>query len=134
MNDGRIPKDINCGELGSGKRTTGRTRLRYKDVCTRDMKALDIDAASWEGLSADPTRGRSTRNQHFKTGEEKLIKAAEDKPIRRKEGSNSSRPETTHRCDLCGRVCLSRIGLFSHRRRCSSRESELLQCFTRGQR
>ena len=58
-NDGRIPKDIQYGVLASGKRTTGRPRLRYKDVCTRDMKVLDTDAASWEGLAADRTRWRS---------------------------------------------------------------------------
>ena len=119
MNDSRVPKDILYGELASGKiTTTGRPQLRYKDVCMRDMKALDIDAASWEGLAADRTRWT---NQHLKTGEEKLMNAAKDKRICRKERSNSSRPETTLRCNLCGRVCLSRINLFSHRRRCSSR-------------
>ena len=54
MDDGRIPKDM---ALALGKRTTGRPRLRNKDVCMRDMKALDIDATSWEeGLGGDRTR------------------------------------------------------------------------------
>ena len=122
MNDGRISKGILYRELASGKRTTGSPRLRYKDVCVGDMKALDIDAASREGRAADHTRWISTLNQHLKTGKEKLMNTAEDKRIPKKEHSNSSRPETTLRCDLlCGRVCLSRSGLFSHRRRCSSR-------------
>ena len=69
----------------------------------------------------DRPRWRRILNQHFKTGEEKLMNDAEDKWIRRKERSNSSRPGTTLRCDICGRVCLSRIGLFSHRGHCSSR-------------
>ena len=43
MEDGRIPKDILYGELALGRRTTGRPHLRYKDVCIRDMKAVDID-------------------------------------------------------------------------------------------
>ena len=68
MNDGRIPKDTMYGELASRKRTTGRTRLPYKAVCMRDMKALDIDAASWEGLAADPTRWRSTLINTSKQG------------------------------------------------------------------
>ena len=42
MEDGRIPKDILHGELASGRRSKGRPQLRYKDVCKRDMKALDI--------------------------------------------------------------------------------------------
>ena len=46
MGDGRIPKDILYGELASGRRTKGRPQLRYKDVCKRDMKALDINTES----------------------------------------------------------------------------------------
>ena len=42
----------------------------------RDLKALDIDAASWEGLAADSTMWRSALNQHLTTVEEKLINAS----------------------------------------------------------
>ena len=53
MEDGHIPKDILYGELASGRRSKGRPQLRYKDVCNRDMKALDINTDSWEDLAAD---------------------------------------------------------------------------------
>ena len=49
MEDGRIPKDILYilyRELVVGSRTTGHPHLRYKDVCVRDMKAVDIDTMS----------------------------------------------------------------------------------------
>ena len=55
MEDDRIPKDILYGELALGRRTTSRLHLRYKDVCVRDMKTVDIDTMSWEGLAADRT-------------------------------------------------------------------------------
>ena len=42
----RSTKDILNGELALGRRTTGRRHLRYKDVCVRDMKAVDIDTMS----------------------------------------------------------------------------------------
>ena len=45
MDDGRIPKTLLHGELAQGKRPTGRLQLRYKDVCKRDLKAMDIDLA-----------------------------------------------------------------------------------------
>ena len=43
MEDGRIPKDILYGQLAVGKRPRGRPQLRYKDVCKRDMRGLEID-------------------------------------------------------------------------------------------
>lgn len=58
MEDGRIPKDILYGELTSGRRTTGHPQLHYKDVCKREMKALDFDEGSWESVAADHTRWR----------------------------------------------------------------------------
>ena len=57
MNDGHTPKDILYRQLASGKRTTGRSRLRHKDVCMRDMKTLDIDAASLERAVQLTARG-----------------------------------------------------------------------------
>ena len=118
MEDGRIPKDILYGELALGVRTTCRPHLGYKDVCIRDMKAVDIDTMSWEGLAADRTGWRSALKQHIKTVEDKLMTAAADKRACRKEGSSSIRPETTHRCGICNKDCHSHIGHFSHRRRC----------------
>ena len=93
MEDGRIPKDILYGELALGRRTTGRPHLRYTDVCVRDMEAVDIDTISSEGLAADRKKWRNALKQHHKTGEYKLMAAAVDKRARRKEGSNSIRPE-----------------------------------------
>ena len=105
-------------ELALARRTTARPQLRYKDVCVRDMKAVDIDTMSWEGLAADRTNWKSALKQHLKTGEDKLMTAAADKRARRKEGSSSIRPETTHRCVICDKDCNSHVGLFSHKRRC----------------
>ena len=89
MDDGRIPKYILYGELALGRRTTGHPHLRYKDVCVRDMKAVDIDTVSWEGLAADRTKWRSGLKQHLKTGKDKLMIDAADKRARTKEDSSS---------------------------------------------
>ena len=120
MEDDHIPKYIIYGEVALGRKTTGRPHLRNKDVCVRDMKAVDIDTMSWKGLAADGTEWRSALKQHLEPGEEKLMAAAADKRARRKEGSSSIRPETRHRYDVCNKDCHSRIGLFSHKRRCSN--------------
>ena len=59
MDDGCIPKYILYDELALWRRTTGSPHMRYKDVCVRDMKAVDIDTMSWEGLAAGRTKWRS---------------------------------------------------------------------------
>ena len=118
MEDGRIPKDILYGELALWRRTTGRSHLRYKDVCARDMKAVGVDTMSWEGLAADRTGWMCVLKQHLKRGEDKLMTAAADKLACRKEGSSSILPETTHICVTCNKDCHSHNGLFSHKRRC----------------
>ncbi|CAG5117359.1 unnamed protein product [Candidula unifasciata] len=46
MEDGRVPKDIFCGELKTGRRCRGRPLLRYKDVCKRDINDTGIEADS----------------------------------------------------------------------------------------
>ncbi|KAK3864573.1 hypothetical protein Pcinc_029756 [Petrolisthes cinctipes] len=79
MEDGRIPKDILCGELATGQRSIGRLQLRYKNVCKRDMKALDINTNSWEDLAADRTSWRSTLHRQLLIGEEKFSTVAAEK-------------------------------------------------------
>ena len=58
MDDGQILKDLRYGELVQGKRPTGRPLLRYKDVCKRDLKALEIDLNRWETLASDRSAWR----------------------------------------------------------------------------
>ena len=118
MENGRIPKDLLYGQLASGKRRTGRPQLRYSDVCKRDMKALDINIRDWEDLAEDRPKWRATLTKQLKASEKRLTAAAEEKRARRKECLPSSSNDTGFKCDTCGRICRSRIGLFSHARRC----------------
>lgn len=53
MEDGHIPKDILCGDVASGKRDTSCLQLHYKDVCKRDMKALEMNNESWKDVAAN---------------------------------------------------------------------------------
>ena len=53
MDNGRIPKDHLYRELAQGKTPTGRPQLRYKDVCMRDLKAMDIDLTTREAVASD---------------------------------------------------------------------------------
>ena len=63
MEDFRIPKVIIYDELVLGKRTTGRPHLRYKYDCVRDMKEVDIDIISWEGIAVNRAKWGSALKQ-----------------------------------------------------------------------
>ena len=69
-------------------------------------------------LAADCSSRRNTLHKQLKLGEEKLIVMADEQWACRKD--SSTRPEATHKCDLCNRDCHSQIGLYSDRRRCSN--------------
>ncbi len=85
MEDGRIPKDILYGELASGKRSVGRPQLRYKDVCKRDMKTLNINSENWEDVAAESNRWRSVLQIQLRLGEEQIQTLVEEKRDESKE-------------------------------------------------
>lgn len=67
-------------ELASGRTITSRPppHCINKEVCKRNLKVLDIDTDSWEGLGAKCTRWGSTLTHHLKAGGEKLMNTAAD--------------------------------------------------------
>ena len=118
MDPGRIPKDLLYGELVEGSRHAGRPKLRFKDVCKRDMKRCNIDSNSWESIADDRPSWRQTVKQGAKFAEEALTTAALDKRSRRKERGKYPQQPTPFSCTRCARDCHSRVGLHSHSRKC----------------
>ena len=120
MDDGRMPKDTLYAELESGKRQVGRPLLRYKDVCKQDLKSFNINPATWEDVAQDRREWQQAVCNGLQTHETALALHRETKRKLRKQKANmpTPAPDPAHTCNVCGRVCLSRIGLTSHRRRC----------------
>ena len=119
MDDGRIPKELLCGELAQGKLPTSRPQLRYKDVCKRGLKGqgyrphhVGSCSLSADGLKAD----------RLSSLEQSLTQQAEAKRKRRKARGQADRPATDFTCVQFSRDCHSRVGLSSHARfrRCIS--------------
>ena len=84
MDPGRIPKDLLYGDGGRFTHA-GRPKLRFKDVCKRNMKRCNIDSNSWESIADDRPSWRQTVKQGAKFAEEALTTAGLDKRSRRKE-------------------------------------------------
>ena len=122
MDDGRIPKDLLYGELATGSRPVGRPALRFKDVCKRDMKNCDIDPSTWEAAAADRSTWRATIKTGTQIADQKKVKQWEERRDQRQQRSEPTAlpsQDVVFICSKCDRNCHSRIGLFSHSRRCS---------------
>ena len=110
MPEGRLPQDILYGSLASGQRPAGRPKLRYVDVCKRDMKHLHIDTNSWEVMAQNrPSWVASIREGSRFAEEDRSIRNAMKR---------SSVPHAVHTCTKCDRACASRIGLLGHMKAC----------------
>ena len=81
MGDGRIPKDFLYGELEIGSKPVGRLKLRFGDVCKRDIVATGLPAVNWRLLAEDRVKWKTTRSQALRTGERKLKAEADDSSL-----------------------------------------------------
>ena len=58
MSNERIPKVLLYSELDISKRNVGRPWLRYKDVCKRDLKSLNVEIDEWKKVTVDRNKWR----------------------------------------------------------------------------
>ena len=123
MEDHRLPKAIFFGELSDGYRTVGAPLKRYKDSLKNSLNLCHIDNKNWTREAADRDLWRQKISDATATFESNRRETLKEKRQQRK--TRSADPSTSHQstfpCDRCGRICLSRIGLFSHQRACLTR-------------
>ena len=114
MEEGRIPKDLLYGELELGSRPISRPKLRFRDVCKRDMLATRLPADNWELLAEDRVKWKATRSQALRAGERKLKAEADIKRLNNTIAARvptSAQTASGYICGSYGCVYSSRIGL-----------------------
>jgi len=116
MDNSHLPWMIFCGQLQQGERSRGGQRKRYKDALKANLTMLDINPAHLESLTTDRTSWRALCRQSIGSFEDSRVSHAENERRLRKTGHASTSTSSTVQCDVCGRTCGSRIGLFSHKR------------------
>ena len=122
MEDDRLPKQAFFSELQVGERSCGGQLKRYKDVLKATLKSTDIGYTDFEHLAADRSSWRSLCRNAVQNFERNRVDALQQKRAKRKAGPsqlNNAGPSQLNyafRCNICGRVCGSRIGLHSHLR------------------
>ena len=88
----------------------------YSYALKANLNTMGIKPADLEGLAADRTTWRATCQQAVVNFEESRVRHLEDKRRQRKTGHVNTCASPDLQCDVCGRNCGSKIGLFSHRR------------------
>ena len=119
MDNNRLPKQIMFGELRDGKRKIGTPKKRFKDELKTSLKSSGLNHTEWEERASNRTSWRSDVRSGVKSFEENRRAVAKEKRRERKElRTTNNTASQTFICQKCGRVCKSRIGLFSHQRSC----------------
>ena len=131
--DHRLPKQVLYGELCKGSRPLGCPIKRFKDTCKRDLQAFHIPVDKWRELAQKRLAWKSsvrTGASSFEEGRRDHARGKRAKRKATKSGGKKKSAETqveppptetsTWTCELCSRVCRSRIGLYSHKRKCLS--------------
>ena len=108
----RLPRQVLYGELGTGKRSAGGQRKRYKDNLKRSMKQFYLDPKTLESDAED----RSKWNHLVSSGASAFASAYDAAEVARRERRHNPPSNGAHQCDECGRRCASLAGLGSHLR------------------
>ncbi len=119
MKETALPKRIFYSDLTEGNRLVGRPLKRYKDLVKDNLKKCGIDAGTWEDEAHDRSSWRSKIYKGTETFEENRrqhIQHLKHARIERQENQARLELPRDNRCNECGRICGSRIGLISHLR------------------
>ena len=117
MPDTRVPKQLLYAELSSGKRKTCGQWKRYKDQLKANLKKCEMDL-QLQTTAEDRAYWRRTSRMGVANLERKRITTEAEKRERRKnrEYDNDTADSAVCVCNVCGRICRSAIGLYSHQR------------------
>ena len=114
MPPSRLPQQILYSELRQGKRTRGAPRKRFKDTLKANLKACGINPEHIEEAASDRSHWRCAVKTGVALYERERKETIERIRELKKTGIITQPADPVHRCAHCDRVCLSRIGLWSH--------------------
>ena len=89
----------------------------------RNMKAAGMCTDTWETLASNRKDWKTETQRALQRGEALITTAAEDKRARRKAREAEIPSTSNYICQMCMRICKSRIGLVSHSNHCKPDES-----------
>ena len=116
MPQNSLPHCVLYGQLRLGRRSVGGERKRLKDHIKSILRKCNIPFSRLETLASKRATWRSTCALRMSYFDDEYDRAAALRRSRRHQHTPvlCPIPDSDHQCPLCGRQCLSRIGLLSH--------------------
>ena len=114
MPHSRLSHCVLYGQLKLGRMSVGEQKKRFKDHTKSILKKCNIPFSRLETLASKRATWRSTCAFGMSYFDNEYDCAA---ALRRRHQHTPVLcpiPDSDHQCPLCGRQCLSRIGLLSH--------------------
>ena len=116
MPEHRLPRRVLYGQLKDGQRSQGGQRKRFKDHIKTTLKTCNIQPADLETLADNRPLWRSTCTSGVAHLEASRTSKRQEKRARRHQRQTVAADDgPAFPCEVCGKVCRSRIGLHSHR-------------------
>jgi len=117
MDNSRLPMMIFYGgPVAARAALTRRTAKTVQGRAQGQSHHVRHYPAHLKSLTADRTCWRALCRQSIGSFEDSRVSHAENNRRLRKTGHDSISTSSTVQCDVCRRTCVSRIGLFSHKR------------------
>ena len=120
MPEYRLPKQVLFSQLKEGTRTKGGQKKRFKDNLKANLKKCNINDNNWEILTQDRDSWKRILHEGATHFEDRRRQEDQRKRTQRKERDKTRDQRPTlpcsNICQICGKCCSSRIGLFSHMR------------------
>ena len=112
----RLPHCMLYGQLKLGRRSVGGQNKHFKDHIKSILKRCNITFSRLETLASERATWRSTCAFGMSYFDDEYGHAAALRCSRRHQHAPvlCPIPDSDHQCPLCGRLCLSHIGLLSH--------------------
>ena len=120
MPEYRLPKQVLFSQLKEGTRTKGGQKKHFKDNLKANLKKCNINDNNWETLTQDRVSWKRILHEGATHFEDTRRQEDQRKRTQRKERDKTRDQGPTlpcsNICQICGKCCGSRIGLFSHMR------------------
>ena len=123
MHHSRLPHRVLYGQLRLGHRSVDGQKKRFKDHIKSILKRCYISLSRLVTLASNRATWRYTCAFGMSYFDDEYDRAAALRRSRRHQHAPvlCPIPDSVHQCPLCGRQCLSRIGLLSHSKTHSQR-------------